>query len=458
MKGRSWQWTMAMLMGAGIGALGGWATAQVEVQNPSEVPDSSEAADPSAVDGTEPWFWDGTGPRQIRDPETDVSESIRNSKPFQRWWYRYELMTDPENPLDIAALRLQAWEQLEEMETRGRARPRLRIGTAAVTPAWVNIGPAPITDWIRTGQTASGRLTDIAVNPSDSTRWAIAGANGGVWTTATSGSSWAARTDNQATLSLGAVAYSGNGSVLFAGTGDFVGFGGVGILKSTDGGATWTLYGQSTFAGARFHDIRVNPSNSNIVIAATSIGLYRSTDGAATWPAPLLAGEVTDLEIDPTNFNRQYAGVKKPDNRTLDGVWRSTDEGVTWNRLTGASAPWEGSTGPNVERVEIAIAPSNTNVAYIAAGDPSDGRFLKGLWRTANAWAGAPTWTQIATTATTVTGNVVSSYCAQQCAYDHDLIVKPTDANILFAGGVRLFKYNFGTNVWTDIGRAECPI
>jgi hypothetical protein len=87
-----------------------------------------------AVDGTQPWFWDGHGPLTIRDPEVDVRESVRKRKAFRRWWYRYNLMNNPETPLDALALRLDAWERLEQMVAQTPFRSRLQVGTAASTP------------------------------------------------------------------------------------------------------------------------------------------------------------------------------------------------------------------------------------------------------------------------------------------------------------------------------------
>lgn len=404
-------------------------------------------------DGKQPWFVDSDGPTNIRDPETDVLPEVRSRKPFQRWWYRYQLMNDPANPLDIAALRLQAWEHLQKMIAQEGRQDQLGLGGAASgAPSWVNIGPAPTTDWIQTGQTVVGRVADVAVHPSNPNRWLLVAANGGVWETTNTGASWAAKTDNQPTLSMGAVAYApSNANIIYAGTGDYAGIAGCGILKSTDGAGTWTLLGQAPFTGKMFHDIRVHPSDPNTVVAATSDGLYRSTDGGTNW-TNTRSGIATDLEVDPTNFNRQFVGISFPDD--VDGLYRSTNGGVSWALLT--SVPWLATGGDDVRRIELAIAPSDVNVMYVAIGNPANEGDLKGLYRTTNAWAATPTWTQISTQATKVNGVVVSSYCSGQCGYDHELLVKPTNANLLFAGGQNFFRYDATTSTWTDIGRPEC--
>src|SRR5262249_40925436 len=161
-------------------------------------------------------------------------------------------------------------------------------------------------------------------------------------------------------------------------------YAGAGLLKSTDGGSTWTLLGAATFAGAAFSDVRVDPSNPDIVLAATGhgfagkfdtsppaippTGLLRSTDGGATWSLRL-AGEATDLEVHPTNFDQQYAGLGELFGDAANGVYRSLDGGVSWTPVDG---PWNGLTG-GVGRVEIAIAPSNPSVVYVSIQDALDG-------------------------------------------------------------------------------------
>src|SRR5205814_1822640 len=117
-----------------------------------------------------------------------------------------------------------------------------------------------------------------------------------------------------------------------------------------------------------------------------------TSDGGLTWTRKL-AGESTALEVDPSDFNRQYAGMALPayygafNTPVPGGLYRSTDAGQSWVIVTG---PWSRS---NIGRLAIAIAPSNPNTVYVSVQGASDidGRLL-GLYRTDNAWASAPTW------------------------------------------------------------------
>ncbi|HEY6938264.1 MAG TPA: sialidase family protein, partial [Terriglobales bacterium] len=189
---------------------------------------------------------------------------------------------------------------------------------------WVPLGPAPI----NSNSTGSlddqdygpvvGRATSVVVDPGDPTGNTVyvGGAYGGVWKSTNAAASdpsavtWTPLTDQQATLATGSLALqpssSGPSSVILVGTGeaDFSidSYYGLGILRSTDGGNTWTLINSagSTLAGLAFAKIAFSTDNPNLVVAAASgagndegaggpggsgnvSGLYTSRDAGLTW-------------------------------------------------------------------------------------------------------------------------------------------------------------------------------
>jgi photosystem II stability/assembly factor-like uncharacterized protein len=345
---------------------------------------------------------------------------------------------------------------------------------AQVSGTWTNLGPAAIaTGFPQPGQSWSGRVASVAVDPGNASHWLIGAAQGGVWETRDAGSTWTPKTDSQASLAVGAIAFApSNPAIVYVGTGEanFVAtcYAGAGLLKSTDGGATWTL-ASTTFAKAAFSALRVHPANADILLATTTrgfagrpvtgvasipgapIGIWKSLDAGLTWSRKL-GGQATDLVVDPTNFSNQYAGIGEPFGNAANGLYRSTDGGETWTLILG---PWTGLAA-GVGRIALAIAPSNANVLYVGIQDAfngvgNDGALL-GLFRTDNAWASTPMWIQIPNGATGPLG-----YCGQEgkCRYSQALAVDPGNANTLYAAGAPTAWRctSCGESpTWTDIG------
>jgi photosystem II stability/assembly factor-like uncharacterized protein len=200
----------------------------------------------------------------------------------------------------------------------------------------------------------------IAVDPADVSRVFLGTVNGGVWesTNATNANpTWKNLTDQYSSLAISSIGISPlNSNVIFAGTGNLSSAGGAvmgssgagqggtatGILRSTDGGTTWQIVGQSNLSGLRIRDViptAINDAGTGkeVVLAATldGEGLFRSTDGGDTWSkvsgtlnSHLPSGTITSLVADPGNMSRFYAGIPG------QGIYVSTDAGNTWKLLT----------------------------------------------------------------------------------------------------------------------------
>ena len=157
---------------------------------------------------------------------------------------------------------------------------------------WRPLGPAGIPRGQTYGSgpggttTVAGRVPAIAVDPSDSQHVLVGSASGGVWQTRDGGASWSPQTDDQPTLSIGALAFDpSDPSKVYAGTGEgnseYAQLG-QGILASSDGGSTWTIVAQQVFAGIGFYRLVVDPQDGNRLLVATTGGAAVTPDAGAS--------------------------------------------------------------------------------------------------------------------------------------------------------------------------------
>lgn len=338
----------------------------------------------------------------------------------------------------------------------------LSLCVCGYAQTWTSLG-GPFND---------GIASSIAVDRTDKNHWLVGFAWSGLWETTDGGANLSPLSDSWPTLAVGAVAFApSNPKVIYVGTGDSDDVprehAGMGLMKSTDGGKTWTLLGASSFAQGSFRRIRVDPANPNILLAATArgafgrdggpapspppFGILRSVDGGVTW-VRTLAGQATALDVNPADFSLQYAAigdqrswVNDTPGKQPNGLYRSTDGGKTWSPVAG---PWGTSTlaAPATGRFELAVAPSNPNTLYASVQKPntccSTDAGLLGLFRTDDAGDPAPVWVRVPTDGI---GSYGASYCDAGppsnpipqggCGYAHSLTVDPTDPNTAYVAG-----------------------
>ena len=200
-----------------------------------------------------------------------VSAVHAQENPRRRWEYFYQQRAFPFDRIPAGALQA-AREELRRPDL-------LRSPPPVAGNSWTPIGPEGIPISI----TSIGRLTAIAVHPTNSNTIYIGGAQGGVWKTTDGGSSWTPLTDNECSLAMGAIAIDPiDPEIIYAGTGEqhfsSDSYYGCGILRSTNGGASWTNLGASVFqtptGGAQISRILIDattagtPSTTTIFVAS----------------------------------------------------------------------------------------------------------------------------------------------------------------------------------------------
>jgi photosystem II stability/assembly factor-like uncharacterized protein len=243
-----------------------------------------------------------------------------------------------------------------------------------------------------------GRISDIAVHPSNPSIWYVSAGSGGLWKTTNAGITWSAIFDDQPSYSIGAIAIDPTSpDVIWVGTGEnvsgrHVGWGS-GIYRSRNGGETWENMGLQS--SEHIGKILFDPRDARVMFVAAEgplwsaggdRGLFKSSDGGETWRAVLEIDAntgVTDVEFDPANPDTLYAAAYQRRRSTAaflaggpnSGIYKSTDNGATWRQVT------TGLPGGDMGKIGLAVTPADPNLVYatIEAGEED-----KGFYRSTN--------------------------------------------------------------------------
>ena len=244
----------------------------------------------------------------------------------------------------------------------------------------------------------SGRISDIAVNPSNFNEYYVAASAGGVWKTINAGNTFQPIFDGQGSYSIGCVTLDPNNpNVVWVGTGEnnnqrSVSYGD-GVYRSEDGGNSWENVGLKT--SEHIGKIIVHPENSNVVYVAAigplwsaggDRGLYKTEDGGKTWKAVLTIDVhtgVNDVVMDPRNPEVLYASTFQRRRHVFtyvgggpgSGIHKSEDGGKTWKKINS------GLPSTMLGRIGLAISQPNPEYIY-AIVEASQGK--GGFYRSTN--------------------------------------------------------------------------
>ncbi len=296
-----------------------------------------------------------------------------------------------------------------------------------------SIGPA----------TMSGRISDIAVDPSDHSRWIVATASGGVWITTNAGSTFAPVFDAQGSYSIGACAIDPtNPNVIWIGTGEnnsqrSVSFGD-GVYKSTDGGKSFSRVGLED--SEHIGRIVIHPRNPDIVYVAAQgplwraggqRGLYKTTDGGKTWNRILHISDdtgINEVHMDPRDPDTLYASSyqrRRTQWTLIDGgpesaIYKSTDAGKTWKKIT------KGLPAGDLGRIGLSISPADPDIVYAIVTATEDN---SGFYRSTNR---GETWQRM------------SAYKTDSPQYYNEIWADPHDPDRCYIGNTFLMVTDDG--------------
>ncbi|HMB69945.1 MAG TPA: T9SS type A sorting domain-containing protein [bacterium] len=319
------------------------------------------------------------------------------------------------------------WNAWLEKKAISAANPALRANT------WFSLGPTNF----------AGRMLSMDFDPTDSSVIYVGGADGGVWKSTDSGVSWTPLSDELPALSVSGLAVSKtNNQVIVACTGETggaigVGYvGGVGILRSTDGGSTWVTTDYSISAGSNdgFHFCLSTAAGT--FIAGGSDGLYRSSDDGATWVQRRGGGHWYDGQISP--IDPATIWVVRGDATPGASVKVSTDDGVTWSK-PGAGQP------PSLNFGKSKLGVSGSTI-YCAIGTTGSSAGYYGMIRSTDNGA---TWVDLSGVSSGVPGTTSQS----QSWYNLSCAADPNNSSRVLFGLQQMYRSNdAGLNFTTVTG------
>jgi photosystem II stability/assembly factor-like uncharacterized protein len=282
---------------------------------------------------------------------------------------------------------------------------------SVATSAFAQVDPGLYSDmrWREIGPLRAGRTRALAGVPSEPATFYLGAVNGGVWKTTDAGATWHSIFDDQPTGSIGTIAVSiSDPDVVYAGSGEGLQrpdlSTGDGVYKSTDAGKTWTHL-EALRDGQQIGQIAIDPRDPNRVFVAVEghpfgpnqeRGMYRTIDGGKTFQRVLFTNDRTgasEVQIDPQHPNIVFAGMWQRQEAPWEngsfggaegGLYRSTDGGDTFTKLTGNGLP------DDILQLQLSICASDSRRIYAAIG-PLDGQV--GLYRSDDGgdhWVHAP--------------------------------------------------------------------
>lgn len=366
---------------------------------------------------------------------------------------------DKEAELPDPQLRARAVEELNRQEAELRSRPASEFTQSLLAP-WTAIGPTPI---LSGTFRYSGRVTAIAVHPTNPDIVYAGVAQGGIYRSTNGGVSWTPIFDSADSLAIGALTLApSNPELLYVGTGEANfssdSFFGVGVYRIENASTSATLNGPfnktsgnaDIFTGRGISEIVVHPTDPDTIFVSTtsgvggiggssgtplpSRGLYRSTNAAGASPTfaklGLVGGgdaSVRDIAIDPADPNILVAGVVA--SGPTGGIYRSVNA-LSASPTFTQSVIYTGTSTSDLTTEFAAMRPPGAGSAvFYAASGQSTGTVLRSV-------DGGATWTQ----------RIDNNFCNPQCFYNIAVAVDPINPEQVYVGGAPSVVAAFSTN------------
>lgn len=418
-----------------------------------------------ATRGSEPERVSMEAASRLELPHVRSSFSPKNQRDDAQARYQYELMRlrDPETGRIPEGIRTR---ELAFASTLPRADQLAAKSGGLMAQEWTFRGPNNV------GGRTRALGVDLRFDGASNRRILAGGISGGIYLSEDEGTSWTLTTGLGDLASVTSLSQDpSNPDVWYFGTGEFLGnsaggglqqYYGQGLFKSVDGGFTWAQL-QSTVEGELhvFDSLwdyvwNVKVDANGVVFAATFGGVLRSTDGGASWEYVLGRQSTNDPFNSTTDVaigadGAIYASMSRNGSGSPTyGIFKSTNGGDQWSDIT----PPDFGTDPY--RIVLGPAPSNAGVLYVLAQTDQQGANASHhqLFRTND---GGTSWTDLSGSVPDEAGVDGNASFSTQGGYDQIVVVKPDDPNTVFVGGTNLYRSTDGGSTFARIGGYASP-
>ncbi len=376
-------------------------------------------------------YWGNKPVKNLKNEDNEGKESeLGGYFQFKRWEYQTAPKAYPDGVLPSP---LKYWNEYLKFSATEKKPEQAKL-----TNTWTPLGLLNWTCGNSGYSPGNGRINAITVDPNNANVIYIGAPAGGVWKSVDGGTTWNTTSDYMPHLGVSTIAVDHNNSnIVYIGTGDRDAGDcpGIGILKSTDAGATWHMTGMdNSTSGVAVCRMLINPQNSNSIIAACGDGMWKSTNAGTSWTKWSGSNvQFYDVEYKPGDTTIVYA-------TTGGAFYKSTNGGSTYTNITSGLPT-------SCDRYEIAVTAANSAYVYLVASNYSDDTF-KGLYRSIN--SGTSFLTQ--STSPNILGYATDgSDNSGQGWYDLSIAASPTNANEIYVGSINQWKSTNGGVNWTNL-------
>lgn len=355
-------------------------------------------------------FWEG------KDPNKKGS----GFKQMQRWkeLWKYEVKDD--GTLPTAQELAESWNELLSIQQTNRF-------TSTNDSNWTPLGPFTHTNqgsW----SAGQGRINVTLVDPNNPDKIYVGAPDGGLWMSPDHGQTWDALTEFLPSLGVSGIAVDYNDSnIIYISTGDEDASDsyGIGVYKSTDGGASWNPTGETIIGGnSVMGEIYIHPTDSNVLWVVSSEGLFKTTNAGASW-TKTQTGRIKEIRLKPNNPDVIY--LVQQAGSTIN-LLKSIDGGNNFTNIQVLA---------NSGRTVIDVTAANPEYLYVLVSNTND--TFKQLMRSEDSGATFE-----------IQNNTTDIYDGgQQAWFDLALAVSDTDPERLFTGMLNVWNSSNGGTSFT---------